>query len=265
MGPGVTGTELAFHLIEGGAARVRVSSRTPRTSTSASGSPAFRSRSPGRPLEPHSAARGRRDDLVDRAPDLRRPGSLRTAAPAGRTATQLATKGQAPACDDGFLTAVKAGRITVVPAVEGFDGADILLADGSRIAGRRGHRGDRLQPRARPAGGPSGGARRARHPLAHGRTTPERSGPLLHRVPRRPLRPAAPDEVPRALDRQGVHQRPLISPPCQFSTSQREIETIGGSSRSSDAVISVISARVNQRASAISAWSTVISSVRAVP
>jgi putative flavoprotein involved in K+ transport len=48
-------------------------------------------------------------------------------------ATQLEKNQQAPACDDGFVDALKAGRVTVVAAVEGFDGADILLADGSRI------------------------------------------------------------------------------------------------------------------------------------
>jgi putative flavoprotein involved in K+ transport len=47
-------------------------------------------------------------------------------------ATLMKKHRQAPAFDDGFVSAVKAGRITIVPAVEGFDGDDILLADGSR-------------------------------------------------------------------------------------------------------------------------------------
>jgi putative flavoprotein involved in K+ transport len=48
-------------------------------------------------------------------------------------ASLMATKQQAPAYDDGFLTSLKAGRIEIVAAVEGFDGADVLLADGARI------------------------------------------------------------------------------------------------------------------------------------
>lgn len=35
--------------------------------------------------------------------------------------------------DDGFVAAVKAGRIEIVAAVEGFDGPDVLLADEARI------------------------------------------------------------------------------------------------------------------------------------
>ena len=132
VGPGVTGTELAFHLIEGGAARVRVSSRTP---------PHFYQRKwlgvpmqiPGALLNhlplhvaDEMAWSTERRIFGDLAPyGLPRP-------PLG-AATQLEKNQQAPACDDGFVTALKAGRITVVAAVEGFDGADILLADGSRI------------------------------------------------------------------------------------------------------------------------------------
>jgi len=62
--------------------------------------------------------------------DLRRYGLPRP--PIG-LATQVAHKQQAPAYDDGFVASVKAGRIEIVAAVEGFDCADVLLADGSRI------------------------------------------------------------------------------------------------------------------------------------
>jgi putative flavoprotein involved in K+ transport len=40
---------------------------------------------------------------------------------------------QAPAYDSGFVGLLKAGRIEIVPAVVGFDGADVLLADDTRI------------------------------------------------------------------------------------------------------------------------------------
>ena len=48
-------------------------------------------------------------------------------------ATQLAVNQQAPACDAGFLDAVRAGRIEIVTAVVGFDGPAVHLADGSRL------------------------------------------------------------------------------------------------------------------------------------
>lgn len=48
-------------------------------------------------------------------------------------ATQMAKPHQSPAYDAGFVASVKAGRIEIVAAVEGFDAADVLLADGSRI------------------------------------------------------------------------------------------------------------------------------------
>jgi putative flavoprotein involved in K+ transport len=49
------------------------------------------------------------------------------------TATALAERHQSPLFDDGFVDSVKARRIEIVAAVEGFDGDDALLADGSRI------------------------------------------------------------------------------------------------------------------------------------
>ena len=41
--------------------------------------------------------------------------------------------GTTPILDVGIVDAVRNGRVEVVAAVEGFDGADVLLADGSRI------------------------------------------------------------------------------------------------------------------------------------
>ncbi len=39
-----------------------------------------------------------------------------------------------PPMDSGFVAALKSGRITIVPAVERFDGPDVVLSDGSRRA-----------------------------------------------------------------------------------------------------------------------------------
>ena len=48
-------------------------------------------------------------------------------------ATTLFHRQQTPAYDDGFVDELKAGRIEIVGAVTGFDGPDVLLADGERI------------------------------------------------------------------------------------------------------------------------------------
>jgi cation diffusion facilitator CzcD-associated flavoprotein CzcO len=48
-------------------------------------------------------------------------------------ATELAVKGMGPVIDRGFLDAVEAGQVELVASLEGFDGADVCLADGSRI------------------------------------------------------------------------------------------------------------------------------------
>jgi putative flavoprotein involved in K+ transport len=45
---------------------------------------------------------------------------------------RIRTDDAIPLVDVGFIDALKQGTVTVVPAVTGFDGADVLLADGSR-------------------------------------------------------------------------------------------------------------------------------------
>ena len=47
--------------------------------------------------------------------------------------TSFIATGTTPILDVGIVDAVRRGRVEVVAAVEGFDGADVLLADGSRI------------------------------------------------------------------------------------------------------------------------------------
>lgn len=51
-------------------------------------------------------------------------------APSGDGFTQFLRTRTVPILDHGFVNAVRAGRITVVPAVEGFAGADVCLAGG---------------------------------------------------------------------------------------------------------------------------------------
>jgi putative flavoprotein involved in K+ transport len=48
--------------------------------------------------------------------------------------TSFITTGTVPILDVGIVDAVRRGRVEVVAAVEGFDGADVLLADGSHIS-----------------------------------------------------------------------------------------------------------------------------------
>jgi hypothetical protein len=62
-------------------------------------------------------------------------------------ATTLSERRQTPAYDDGLVGLLKDGDIEIVAAVEGFDGASVLLADGSRIEPDA-VIGDRLSARA---------------------------------------------------------------------------------------------------------------------
>jgi hypothetical protein len=125
VGAGNTGAEIAVDLVEGGAARVRLAIRTPphilRRSTL--GWPAQASGILCRRLPRF---------LVDRAArgvTLRAPGIPR---PQKGLATR-AREGAIPVQDVGLVKAVRAGRVEPVAAVESFDGAQVTLADGSRV------------------------------------------------------------------------------------------------------------------------------------
>jgi len=48
-------------------------------------------------------------------------------------ATRLLQSSIAPAVDDGFVDALKAGRITVLPEISGFDGQQVRLANGQTV------------------------------------------------------------------------------------------------------------------------------------
>jgi putative flavoprotein involved in K+ transport len=132
VGAGNSGAEIATDVAEGGAARTRLSVRTPpqivRRATA--GIPAQLIGMAIRKLPP---------DWVDplsqamrRAaiPDLSAQGLPRPEL--GLRSAFLAT-GTVPILDVGIVEAVRRGAVEVVAAVEGFDGAEVLLADGSRI------------------------------------------------------------------------------------------------------------------------------------
>ena len=132
VGAGNTGTEIAYYLLEGGAGRVRVSMRTPPN--------IFPRKWLGMPLNPSAVMLEQLPPrLADRLSqqtqrlifgDLSPHGLPR--APQGMITTVL-ERGVAPAVDDGFVAALKRRRIELVPVVERFEGADVVLAGGVRI------------------------------------------------------------------------------------------------------------------------------------
>lgn len=133
VGAGNSGAEIATDLAEGGAARSRLSVRTPPqiVKRSTAGVSAQRIGMAIRRLPPGWV------DPVSKAlrraaiPDLAAQGLPRPAL--GLRSAFLATA-TTPILDVGIVAAVISGAVQVVAAVEGFDGADVLLADGSRVA-----------------------------------------------------------------------------------------------------------------------------------
>ncbi|WP_411106697.1 flavin-containing monooxygenase [Streptomyces sp. cmx-4-9] len=131
VGVGNTGAEIAVDLVEGGAARVRLAVRTAphivRRSTA--GWPAQRTGILVRRLPVR---------LVDRLGALVAKASVPDLSAYGlpRPATGLYSRvrqGAIPVQDVGLIDAVRGGRVEPVAAVESFDGAEVVLADGSRI------------------------------------------------------------------------------------------------------------------------------------
>jgi putative flavoprotein involved in K+ transport len=132
VGSGNTGAEIAVDLVEGGAARVRMAIRTP----------------------PHVALRevngmpGQVTGLLLRHLPLRVGDAIAAGAaklnvgdlspygidkPPRGLVTRAVKEDVVPILDVGLIDMLKQGRVEVVAAVTGLDGADVLLADGSRI------------------------------------------------------------------------------------------------------------------------------------
>ena len=133
VGAGNSGAEIAHDVIDGGAARSRLSVRTPpqivRRATL--GIPAQLLGMAIRKLPPSWVDPVTIWQRKVAIPDLSRRGLPR---PAHGVRTSFITTGTTPILDVGIVEAVKRGRVEVVAAVEGFDGGEVLLADGSRIA-----------------------------------------------------------------------------------------------------------------------------------
>jgi cation diffusion facilitator CzcD-associated flavoprotein CzcO len=133
VGPGCSGMEIAFDLIEGGAGKVSVSVRTqpnimPRQSGGMPGDlPALALLSlPPRVSDPIARFVRRRaiGDLSEHGLTV----------PAEGPFERLRREGKAPAIVDAeVIGAIKDGRIAIVAGLEAFDGRAAVLADGTRI------------------------------------------------------------------------------------------------------------------------------------
>jgi putative flavoprotein involved in K+ transport len=133
VGPNTSGSEIAYELVSQGAARVRVSMRTP---------PYISRREWPRGI-PINTTAVMLDLLPDRmadriaalAPPLMYGNLSKHGLPPSPHGAQTTAKvrHQGALIDNGFVAAVKKGRIELVAAVESFDGAEVKLADGNRI------------------------------------------------------------------------------------------------------------------------------------
>ncbi|MEZ7002713.1 flavin-containing monooxygenase [Streptomyces sp. AD55] len=132
VGVGNTGAEIAVDLAEGGAARVRLAVRTAphllRRSTA--GWPSQYTGVLVRRLPVRLVDRLARPVARISVPDLSAHGL-----PRPRTGLySRVAEGAIPVQDAGLIAAVRAGRVEVVAAVEGFEDGEVLLADGERVA-----------------------------------------------------------------------------------------------------------------------------------
>jgi len=133
VGTGNTGAEIALDLVEQNARRVRVSVRTPPNIVprAALGLPGQAVAVLIRRLPPKLADAVIRNNQRTFIGDLSEYG-LPT--PPHGVYSRLLETGGLPILDIGFAGAVKRGKVEIVAAVEGFDGPDVLLAGGERIA-----------------------------------------------------------------------------------------------------------------------------------
>jgi putative flavoprotein involved in K+ transport len=134
VGCGSSGVDIALELVAIGARQVRMSVRTPplllapqRLGVPADDLAQLIKRAPGflaGAFDHVSLAAHRRNG------DLSKYG---LPAPAEGVVTAWRTRGHGATVDRGIVAAIKAGDVEVTGAVAGFEGADVLLADGSRI------------------------------------------------------------------------------------------------------------------------------------
>jgi cation diffusion facilitator CzcD-associated flavoprotein CzcO len=130
VGPGCSGTEIAYELAADGAARVRLAVRTP---------PNIIIRNPIGPLLARTMLKlgTRRADAIMRKVRLREIGDLTEYGlpiPEEGLFARLNRLGVPPAIvDKEVIEAIKARRIEIVSGVESLDQTGVMLADGTRI------------------------------------------------------------------------------------------------------------------------------------
>jgi cation diffusion facilitator CzcD-associated flavoprotein CzcO len=130
VGPGCSGMEIAYDLIEGGARRVRLAVRTP---------PNMILRDPlgplfGRLVVKLPASWGDRIMNFARRRTIGDLSAFGLPQPEEGPVSRLKRLGVAPAIvDREVIGAIRDGRIEIVPAVEALDEHSVQLADGSRI------------------------------------------------------------------------------------------------------------------------------------
>ena len=187
VGPGNSGVDLLNHLVASDAGRLWLSAR--------SGMNIAPARLLGLPLHP-VALTGRY--LPERVQDanfrvLQRLvfGDLTSygypkaeLGPFARVAKDNVTA----AIDDGFVKALKAGRVVMKPAIDHFEGAEVVFVDGTRSPTRLGDLRHGLPARARAAGGPP------RHPRPH-RDAAVHRGDGIGRAPRPLVLRAQPEHL----------------------------------------------------------------------
>jgi putative flavoprotein involved in K+ transport len=133
VGAGNTGAEIAVDLVEHGAGTVRLAVRTPPhvMRRSAGGVPTTLVSVVTRYVPPRVA-----DPIAARMQKLTVGDLTEYGLPQPEIGiySNLRANDQVPILDVGLVDAVKKGTVGVVAAVQGFDGADVLLADGSRLS-----------------------------------------------------------------------------------------------------------------------------------
>jgi putative flavoprotein involved in K+ transport len=133
VGTGNSGAEIAHDVADGGATKVWLAMRTPpqivRRSTAGIPAQAIGiaiRKLPPRWVDPISKTQRRLS-----IPDLADRGMPR---PEQGVRTAFISTGTTPILDVGIVDAVRNGRVEVVSAVASFEGGEVVLADGSRLA-----------------------------------------------------------------------------------------------------------------------------------
>jgi putative flavoprotein involved in K+ transport len=132
VGAGNSGAEIATDVAEGGAAHSRLSVRTPPqiVKRATAGIPAQLIGMAIRKLPP---------DWVDPVSKAMRKAAIPDLAAYGLSRPELGLRsafiatGTTPILDVGIVNAIRRGSVEVVAAVEGFEGGDVLLADGTHL------------------------------------------------------------------------------------------------------------------------------------